>query len=854
VKQRARHGGQYEVAEGDEKVEHLSAQQSPVKTWLARRSGMLGGILLGILTLAAAPAAACTGDCDGNDEIAVNELLLGINIGLGSAQMNACPVFDTSADGEVTVDELLASVKAAVLGCPAPIISTIAGTGIAGINEEGLPPLESHLYLPQDTTPAPDGSLILVDWNNHRMRRIRDGFVETIAGTGELGAADDGDALYTQFNHPTNVCFDADGNLLIAAWHNSLVKKLSFLPDGSPGRAVTIAGTGARAFGGDEGPGVMARLDLPSSVVVDTNGNVIISDQANFRLRLLEPSGTIHTIAGTGMPGGAGDEGPAVDAQLNGPRGQSAAPASRIDIDSRNRIFIADTGNHKIRMIDEVGVIHTVVGTGTPGYEGDGGPALSAQLNTPSDIAVAPNGTLYIADTQNNAIRVVRPNGNIFTYAGTGERGFSGDGGPARNAQLDRPYGVSLAPNGTLYVADTHNQRIRQVTDANVTPPPTPIPTPPPTIIPCTDEVGSICTYAGTGARGFDGDGANRLESALYWPFDMEFLANGRRIVLDWNNHRVREILSDDTFVTIMGTDFVGDGPKDLSDLTPAGADPLTVDLNHPTDIAMFSNGDVLIAAWHNHKLRQINASDGRVRVLLGAGAAFAGDGGPAKDARVNQPPRFVLDPDGNLFLIDQRNQRIRVIYDFDTARETAIVGTILGTGERGFNGNPNALQTTVNLPTGGNPEPSGGIALDVDGTLYFADTNNNCVRKVEFADPGTFLQGTVSTVAGQCGQPAGFGGDNGPAVEAALAFPQDIEILDGDLYVADCNNNRVRVVDLDTGIITTIAGTGEKAYGGDGGPATAAKLNRPFGLAFDDNGDLYISDTFNSRIRKLKR
>jgi hypothetical protein len=344
------------------------------------------------------------------------------------------------------------------------------------------------------------------------------------------------------------------------------------------------------------------------------------------------------------------------------------------------------------------------------------------------------------------------------------------------------------------------------------------------------------------------------LESALYWPFDMEFLPNGRRIVLDWNNHRVREILSDETFVTIMGTDFVGDGPKDLSDLTPAGADPLTVDLNHPTEVAMFSNGDVLIAAWHNHKLRQINASDGRVRVLLGAGAAFAGDGGPAKDARVNQPPRFVLDPDGNLFLIDQRNQRIRVIYDFDAARETAIVGTVLGTGERGFNGNPNALQTTVNLPTGGNPEPSGGIALDVDGTLYFSDTNNNCVRKVEFADPGTFLQGTVSTVAGQCGQPAGFGGDNGPAVEAALAFPQDVEILDGELFVADCNNNRVRVVDLDTGIITTIAGTGEKAYGGDGGPATAAKLNRPFGLAFDDNGDLYISDTFNSRIRKLKR
>jgi sugar lactone lactonase YvrE len=652
--------------------------------------------------------------------------------------------------------------------------------------------------------------------------------------------------------------------MIVAAWHNSLVKRLNFKPDGSPDKAITIAGTGARAFGGDGGPGIEARLDLPSSVAVRSNGDIIISDQANYRLRLLEPNGTIHTICGTGTAGALGDEGPADMAELKGPKGQSAPPASRITIDSHDRIFIADSGNHKIRMIDEAGVIHTVVGTGTAGSGGDGGPAVDAELDTPSDVAVAPNGTLYIADTNNDRIRYVRPDGKIRAFAGTGVRGFSGDGGPAEEAELDRPYGVSLAPNGTVYIADTHNQRIRRVTGINLPPPPTPHPTPPPEIIPCTDVVGSICTYVGDGEFGFQGDGEDRLHTTLYWPFDMEFLPNGRRIVLDWNNHRVREILANDTVTTIMGTDFVGDGPKDLSDLTPAGADPLTVDLNHPTDIQQFKNGDVLVAAWHNHKLRQINASDGRVRVLLGGPAGFLnppncpnGDNCAAKDARVNQPPRMVLDPDGNLFLIDQRNQRIRVLYNFDEERENAIIDTVAGLGVPpgpGYNGDGPALERQFSFPTGGNPEPSGGITLDADGVLYFADTNNNCVRKIEFADPGVFKQGTVTTIAGQCGQPAGFGGDDAPASAATMAFPQDLELgPDGKLYVADTNNHRVRVIDLSSGTITTIAGTGEKGYGGDGGPASAAKLNRPFGLAFDAHGDLYISDTFNSRIRKLK-
>jgi sugar lactone lactonase YvrE len=730
-----------------------------------------------------------------------------------------------------------------------PIITTLAGTGLAGLNGDGLMPLNTNLYLPQDTTWGPDGLLYIVDWNNHRIRRINNGVMQTVAGTGDLGDAQDGPALEVSFNHPTQVSFDHDGNLLIAAWHNSVVKRLDF----ATGLIHNIAGTGARAYGGDEGPANQAKLDLPSSVMMDTHGNILISDQANFRIRSIDPAGNIHTICGTGTPGYAGDGGAALQAQLDSPKGQAAAPAGRLTLDAQNRIYIADTANHCIRLVDTDGTIRTIAGNGTAGYSGDGGPATDAQLNTPSDVAITPDGTMYIADTMNNVVRMVTPEGIISTLAGNGGQGFSGDGGPAAQAELDRPYGVEVGPDGTVYIADTHNQRIRRVTatlppdyDPNGGGDPSKV-----TVIPCTDQVGSICTYAGTGAEGYNGNGLDRLETALYWPFDIEFTPSGRRIVADWNNHQIREIRPDDTFTTIMGSDFIGDGPPDLSDLTDPGAPPLTVNLNHPTDVQEFPNGDIMVMAWHNHKIRELVKETNRVKVVAGGAPGFAGDGGPAKDALLNQPPHGTLDPNGNLFVLDQRNQRIRVIYNFATQRGDGIITTIVGTGDAGFNGDGPALQTQVNFPAGSNPEPGGGLAL-ANGSLYFADTFNHRIRRVDFQS-ADFRTATVTTIAGT-GVP-GYNGDGGPATDAQINRPEDMEIgPDGNLYFADTNNNRVRMIDLSAGTIQTVAGTGEPGYSGDGGPAMAAQLWRPFGVAFDQYGDLYISDTFNSRIRKVNR
>ncbi len=193
------------------------------------------------------------------------------------------------------------------------------------------------------------------------------------------------------------------------------------------------------------------------------------------------------------------------------------------------------------------------------------------------------------------------------------------------------------------------------------------------------------------------------------------------------------------------------------------------------------------------------------------------------------------------------------MIYDFADQRGAGVIDTVVGTGTAGFNGDGPALQTQIHFQAGPNPEPAGGVAIAADGTLYFSDTLNNRIRKVVFSDPGVFKNGAVTTIAGT--GDVGYAGDGGLGIDAQLNYPEDLEIgPDGNLYFADTDNNCVRMIDLTTGVITTVAGTGVKGYSGDGGPAVQATLTRPFGVAFDGNGDLYVSDTFNSRIRKVKR
>jgi len=356
-------------------------------------------------------------------------------------------------------------------------ICTIAGNGVAGDGADGLPPMKTMLYTPTDISFAPDGALVVVDWNNHRIRQVQaDGNFKIVAGVGELTPALGTDQVTERLNHPTDVTFDPQGRMVIAAWHNSLVKRLN----PATGMLEDIAGTGARSFGGDGGPPLMAMLNLPASVLYDPAGNLLVSDQANQRIRMIDPTGmTITTIAGTGEKGYAGDGGPAMQAKFNLPIGQRGHPAAHIARSPAGDIYLADTDNNRIRRIDPAGMVSTVAGTGEPGSDKVEGLAIEAQLERPVDVALGPDGALYIADTENHCVRVVRE-GRISTVAGTCTRvcptdlkhpcrcpsvdgACIGDGGPATAARLKRPTGIAVDREGNVFVADALNHRVRVI-------------------------------------------------------------------------------------------------------------------------------------------------------------------------------------------------------------------------------------------------------------------------------------------------------------------------------------------------------------------------------------------------------
>lgn len=351
--------------------------------------------------------------------------------------------------------------------------------------------------------------------------------------------------------------------------------------------------------------------------------------------------------------------------------------------------------------------------------------------------------------------------------------------------------------------------------------------------------IGNVCSYVGTPQAGMNGDGLDRRESWLYFPIDIEFSEFGPPILHDWNNHRLRIIEDDDTLRTIMGTSFVGDGPADLSDRAAPGALGTTINLNHPTDGVYLPDGSYIDASWHTHKLRKYDPSTGLVYVLSGDAPGYAGDDGLAP-AAYNQPKGIVYDESREAaYILDMRNARIRRLELVD-----GTVSTIAGNGAKGFAGDDGpALDAMFAFPSGANPRPGGGLALDGD-LLYVADTENNRIRCVDLAS------GKVSTVVGT-GE-AGFSGDGGPAVAAQLSFPMDLEVEGGTLWIADTDNQRVRAVDLATGLIRTVAGNGEIGDWGDDGPALDAALFTPMGVEIDLEGNLYIADSFNHRIRRV--
>lgn len=364
---------------------------------------------------------------------------------------------------------------------------------------------------------------------------------------------------------------------------------------------------------------------------------------------------------------------------------------------------------------------------------------------------------------------------------------------------------------------------------------------------PC-QEPGHACTWLGLpGKVGFNGDGLRRENTKIYWSMDMAFGADGSIWFIDWNNHLVRRVLEDQTVESVLGSidpaGFPGDGGP--GETSPGGALGTTVSLNHPTDLAFDLDGGLLVMAWHNHKLRKLDTTTLRDSIECGAGAGFKGDGGPANLALFKQPKALEVGPNGERYIVDQQNFRIREI------DPSGVINTIAGSGVQGDgstqgDGGP-ALAANLNLEAGSNPEPSGGLVLD-GRLLYFADTLANRVRVIDLDTM------TIDAVAGT-GE-AGFAGDGGLATEARLYHPRDLEIgPEGDLYIADTDNGAIRAVSANDGTIRTVAGTGVLGLDEEEGKlATETALQRPFGIEFDLAGNLFISDTMNSRIVKVTR
>lgn len=343
--------------------------------------------------------------------------------------------------------------------CFAQHITTIAGTGSSGYSGDGGPATNAALSHPFGVACDGSGNVCFADRTNNRLRWISAaGVITTIAGTDSAGYNGEGlAATDAKLNDPVGVAIDAVGVVYIADKGNNRLRMIT----PATSRLITVAGNGMPGYSGDGGAATAAQLSQPRAVVIDAAGDMYIADQGNNRIRkVVAGTGIITTMVGTGVAGYSGDGGPATAAQLNGPYG--------LAIDAANNLYICDVDNQRIRKVTPAGIITTVAGNGTAGYSGDWGPATNAQLNEPIGVAIDAEGGILIADGWNNRMRKVAPTGIIHTIAGTGTAGYSGDGGAAISAELNNPYGVCVLPNGNVVVSDYSNNRLRMLYPGSV--------------------------------------------------------------------------------------------------------------------------------------------------------------------------------------------------------------------------------------------------------------------------------------------------------------------------------------------------------------------------------------------------
>ena len=579
---------------------------------------------------------------------------------------------------------------------------------------------------------------------------------------------------------------DANGKPLLPA---GAVTETAYVID-------AFAGTGEQGFHGDGGLATQARFHNPGGIAVDAAGNVYVADTNNGRVRRIDQAGIITTIAGTGERGSTGDGGPAVEAQLLGP--------TAVALDSRGNLYIAESAGNRVRKIDVMGRISAVAGTGVAGSQGDGGPAVEAQLNWPVAVAIDAAGNILISDSRGHRVRKVSLDGTITTIAGTGSRGGSGDGGAATAAQLNFVSDLETDALGNIYLADINEGRIRKIS-----------------------PTGRITTVAGAGGRRHSGDRGPAIDAGLE---------------------------------------------------TPGG-------------IAFDSEGNLFLSEYWPGWLRKINAA-GIIDTIAGTGEQLStGNMGLAIDASLDRPGYIAVDSDGNLYVTEFFGDRVRILrptaklsslaVPLGTSGDSVVLtitqagsvrwnGAPLAHGTEAFaaNGNRYALEQTASgaivatyVPRQQTVELHEGKTVTLmageDGVWHIGDqVAANGYRHVEdgqeyllewTGEQWRLAKYTIRTVAGTVDVAEGV-----PATEARLFSPHAVALDSaGNAYVTEASNNRVRKIDT-SGIITTIAGTGEQGYAGDGGPATQAEFDSPRGIGVNWLGEIFVADYGNDVVRKI--
>lgn len=633
-------------------------------------------------------------------------------------------------------------------GSPAPLVNSQDGTGTA-----------AQFDAPYGVAVDRAGNLYVADTLNNTVRKISPGgAVVTLAGSpGEEGNTNASGAA-ARFNEPFGVAVDEAGNVYVADASNNAIRKIT-----PAGAVTTVAGGGAA--GSSDGTGTAARLDEPRGVAVDVNGTIYVADYDNHLIRKITAAGVVTTLAGQADVAGNAD-GVGTAATFRGPNGiavdasgivyvadtgnrairrisasgavttvgQGLTTPRGVAVDANNRILVADLGAHAIRTVAADGTVATLAGSpGTPGTADGSGTA--ARFHFPGGIAVSNDGTAYVADTDNDTIRAIASSGSVTTLAGLAGRSSSADGQGAA-ARFEDPFSTAVDANGVVYVADSAAHVIRRITPDGV-----------------------VTTYAGSpGAYGSaDGTGS---AARFYSPFGVAVDTAGTVYVADSYNRTVRKIAAGGVVTTLAGSPQAGG----RADSTGTAAR-----FDQPFGIAVDANGNVYVSDAIGNTIRKISPA-GVVSTLAGQAGSPGSADGTGASARFTVPYGVAVDSTGTVFVVDHGNHTIRKV----TA--DGVVTTLAGTaGSAGLTDGSGAA-ARFRYPSG--------VAVDRDGQIFVADTDNQVIRHITPA-------GDVATVGGA----AATGSTDGVGTTARFFNPKGIAAdAAGRIYIADRGNHTVRI------------------------------------------------------------